>query len=149
MSYWIKHFVDTRNETGKDADLMSGKASWTNGRHEGMTSATLSFAGSILRVFAMNPGAEIWQKDQHIAGVGSGLPAQRIARSLGLKVTEHDVGKCAYLHKEGHDIYSLRIEKNTMANHIVLLKKDVGSWLVAKISRVGTVGLLIGERYRV
>ena len=149
MSYWIKHFVDTRNETGKDADLMSGKASWAKGRLEGLRAATLSFAGSIIKVDAMNPGAEIWQKDQFIAGVGSNLSTQRIARSLGLKVTEHDVGKCAYIHHEGHQVYRLCIEQNAPDKYMVLLERDIGSWLVLKISRVGTVGLLIGERYRV
>lgn len=149
MSYWIKHFVDARNETGKDADLMSGKASWAGGRLEGLRSATLSFAGAIIKVDAMNPGAEIWQKDQFIAGVGSKLSTQRIARSLGLKVTEHDVGKCAYTHHEGHQVYRLCIEQNAPGNYMPLSEKDVGSWVILKISRVGTVGLLIGERYRV
>jgi hypothetical protein len=149
MSYWIKHFVDARNETGKDADLLSGKASWTKGRLDGLRAATLSFAGTIIKVDAMNPGAEIWQKDQFVVGVGSKLPTERIARSLGLKLTKYDVDKCAYVHDEGHQVYSLRIKQNPPGNYMVLSEKDIGSWLILKISRVGTVGLLIGERYRV
>ena len=148
-SYWIKHFVDTRNETGKDADLMSGRASWANGRLEGMTAATLFYAGVTIKVSALSPGAEIWQKDKYASLVGGNLPATRIARGLGLQITEYDVGKVAYLDDEGHHTHRLELADKVSGNHIAITLEDVGKWLVVMVSRVGTVGLLIKEKYRV
>ena len=146
MSYWMKYFDDGTVEKGTDRGLSAGTASWVNGRLEGLNAAILHYAGTIIKV----AGVGIWQKDQFTVGIDpSAMDPSRIARSLGLQVTKEDVGQSAYMHHEGHDVYTLSFAPLVRGNHIKITEDDIGSWLVAKISRVGTVGLLIEERYRV
>ena len=144
MSYWMKYFNDGTVERGTDEDLISGRASWTNGRLKGISSAVLHYAGAVVKIVA----SEIWQKDQYISGVGP-HPPSRIARSIGMRVTEKEVGQAAYLQHEGSHVYTLAFAPLVAGNHIRLTSEDVGNWLVVKVNQVGTVGLLIEERYRV
>jgi len=144
MSYWIKHFVDARNEVGRDTDVMSGKASWSRGRLEGITSATLSYAGTVVVV----PGREIWQKDQYGGVVGS--TPQRLSRSLGTKITQQDVGKKLYLHGTGRlEVYYLTMADIVPGDFIAVQPDHVGQWAVVTIKQSGKPVVSIEEKYRV
>lgn len=143
-SYWIKYFKDGTQDKGTDTDLWHGKKSWRH-RHKEIKSALLYYAGVTIEV----SGGNIWQKDKYAAVVGGNLPATRIARGLGVQITKDDVGKKAFLRDGPHRTYTLCIDDKAQGNHITITLEDVGSWLVAKVSRVGTVGLLIKEKYRV
>lgn len=144
MSYWMKYFNDGTVEQGTDKDIALEKASWSKGRLKGINAALLHYSGALVKVTA----SEIWQKDQFITGIGP-YPPSRIARSLGIKVTTADIGQCAYLHHEGSHVYTLSFAPMVRGNYIRISENDVGKWLVVKINKVGTVGLLIEERYRV
>lgn len=144
MSYWIKYFKDGTQERGTDAELWGGKKSWRN-RHKDIRSAVLFYAGVTIEV----SGDEIWQKDQYSVPAGSNVSPTRIARSLGVRVKKDDVGKCAFVQEDKHKVYTLGIADAVEGNHIAITLEDVGSWLILKVSRVGTVGLIIEERYRV
>ena len=145
MSYWIKHFVDARNEIGKDADIIQGKASWSRGRLEGITSATLSYAGTIIIV----SGRDIWQKDQYGGVVGT--TPQRLSRSLGTKITQHDVGKKLYLYGPNRlEVYYLTMADIVpLGDHITIQPQHVGQWAVVTIKQSGKPVITIEEKYRV
>jgi len=145
MSYWMKYFEDGTVEKGTDRGVDSGTASWAKGRLEGLNAAILHYSGVIVKM----AGASIWQKDQFVVGLQSHMTPARIARSLGLQVTKEDVGQSAYLHYEGHDVYTLSLAPLVRGSHIEIKEDDVGSWLIAKVNQAGTIGLLIEERYRV
>ena len=144
MSYWIKQFADGSMEQGTDEDVMRGRASWTKGRLKDMSCAILHFCGTIIKV----AGSHIWQKDQFVSGIGP-YPPTRIARSLGVQITEREVGQCAYLEDAGSHVYTLAFAPMAKGKHVRLTKDDINSWVVIKISQSGTVGLFIEERYRV
>lgn len=144
MSYWIKHFADAKNETGTDDDVRRGEASWSKGRLKGITSATLSYAGTVVVV----PGLEIWHKDKY--GAAFNLPPSRISRSLGTKITRHEVGKKLYLHDSSNiEVYCLSMTDIAPKDSITIQQEHVGKWAVATIKRNGNPVLTIEEKYRV
>ena len=145
MSYWIKHFVDAKNEIGKDVDVRHGNASWSKGRLEGITAATLSYAGTVVVV----SGLDIWQKDKYAGAMG--LPPARFSRSLGVKITPNDVGKKLYLY-DSDNLEGYRLEMTegvAVGNYTIIKSKHVGQWAVVTIGRNGVPSVAIEERYRV
>ena len=143
MNYWMKFFDDGTKEKGTDADIGNRRSSWSQGRFEGINSALITYADTIIRVY----GSDIWQKDQYVAHMN--LPGRRIARSLGVRIMPEDVGKLAYVKDEGHHIYVLDLADELEGHAITIEPWDEGKWLVLKISQSGAVGLYLEEKYRV
>ena len=143
MNYWMKFFNDGTKEKGTDADIANRNASWSRGRLKGIKAAIINYAGTIIKVY----GTDIWQKDQFVSHMN--LPGRKIARSLGVRIMYDDVGKLAYIKHEGNHVYVLDLVDKLEDHAIVIEPEDVGKWLVLKISRVGTVGLSVEEKYRV
>ena len=143
MDYWMKFFHDGTKEKGTDADIANRSASWSRGRLKGIKSVIITYAGTIVRVY----GTDIWQKDQYVSHMH--LPGRRIARSLGVRIVHDDVGKLAYIKHEGNNVYVLDLVDKLEDHAITIAPEDEGKWLVLKITRVGSVGLYLEERYRV
>lgn len=143
MNYWMKFFNDGTKEKGTDADIASRSASWSRGRLKGIKAAIITYAGTIIKVY----GTDIWQKDQFVSHMN--LPGRKIARSLGVRIMYDDVGKLAYVKHEGNHVYVLDLVDKLEDHAIVIEPEDVGKWLVLKITRAGSVGLYLEEKYRV
>ena len=144
MSYWVKHFADSTHEVGKDADIRTGKASWSKGRLKNITAATLGYAGTVVVV----PGTNIWQKDKY--GAIMNLPPSRISRSLGVMIQQQDVGKNLFLRQMGNDVYHIKItDQAVIGTPTVVEPEHIGQWAVVTIQKSGNPKLTIEERYRV
>lgn len=144
MSYWIKHFIDSKKEIGKDTDVAEGKASWSRGRLKGITAAILSYAGTIV----MASGLDIWQKDKYGGIIGT--RPTRISRSLGVKIGPRDVGMKLYVHDLGNTVHHLVFGKEAMdRTYLAIGQNHVGQWAVITIKKNGNPEITIEDRYRV
>ena len=146
MSYWVKLFSDGTQEKGTDTNIAKGKASWSKGRLSHMIAAILHFGGQTIRLEGRGP---YWQKD--IATMSFNLPPRRIARQLGKKINEDDIGWATLL-GGNFGSFTIRIvkeEPTLIRTRVHVQESDIGHFLVVTISNTGEVKLSVEKKFHV
>jgi dTDP-glucose pyrophosphorylase len=141
MSYWIKLFSDGTQEKGTDTNIARGGASWSRGRLASMIGVILKFGGHRVVLLGQGP---YWQKD---VGVASEHRNQRVARQIGRKIHQDDVG-WAILHAKELGVFTILIAKEKPTRSAVQIKQShVGSYLVATITNLGGIDLTVETNF--
>lgn len=146
MSHWIKLFSDGTDEKGTDTNIAKGKASWSRGRLTQMIAAVLHYSGRTVRLEGIGP---YWQKD--IATMSFNSSPKRIARQLGKKINEDDIGWAALL-GGGAGAFTIKIvkeEPTLILPRVQVKKSDIGRFLVVTISNTSEVKLSVEKRFHV
>lgn len=143
-SYWIKLFSDGTQEKGSDTLIRRGKASWSKGRLASMIGVILNYALNTIQLKGSGP---YWQKD--IATSSYNLPARRIARQVGRKIHEEDIG-WALLRPKGPGIFTIEIAKEKPSlNATRITKAHIGKYLVISITSQGGIAITVEKKFHV
>jgi len=144
MSHWIKLFSDGTEEKGSDTLIRRGKASWSKGRLASMIGTVLYFVGMTVKLEGTGP---YWQKD--IATSSYNLPPRRIARQIGRKIHEEDIG-WALLNNSGPGIFTIRIAKEKPSlNTTRITKAHIGNYLVVTITTQKDIAITVEKKFHV
>lgn len=144
MSYWIKLFADGTQEKGTDTLIARREASWSRGRLSSMIGVALAYAKKIVRIEGSGP---YWQKD--IITSSYNLPPRRIARQIGKKIHDEDIG-WASLKRRGPDAFTIEIAKEKPSLNATQIKSlHVGLYVVVTIINSGKMKITVERNFHV
>ena len=138
MGAWIKFFADGSKETGTDAAIQDGSASWSRGKLDDIKSVSISDGLNFCTMEV--PDTEWHQFDRMMASIAYGVNRpRRVWRAVQALVKPEHVGLSLYCKMNGaYASYVLIRESVADENRDDFVERitdaRVGKWLTAVVS---------------
>jgi len=137
-SGWLKYFTDGSRETGTDTEVDARKASWRNGKLDGLVAVDLCMNNRLVSLKAGE--GNWWQADSYIAKLtpGTKTKGELVARRVMRQLTEQDMGKFVFQTTNDNHITIEIGDKLPLANPgeaIKLAHPHAGKWLIVEITK--------------
>jgi len=132
---WTKHFADGAEEIGTDKLIKEGKASWRNGRLDGITSVSIQENRSNY-MMVCSLATEWWQGDKYHAkftGVDTKPVGDLVERFVQLKVNDTMIGKHIVL-LQSRRLYTILLKDNAERSIFQLEPEHKDMWLTVAVA---------------
>ena len=147
MGAWVKIFSNLTSERGSDYDIEVGKASWSKGRLNNITSVQI-IENRLCGVLAV-PDTTWHHYDRYtvlLGKYGTNI-SKRILRVIQAKITPQHIGKRI---DHSSSAFFLYVElKSTPKESGVLIRQEVGKWISLYVCSNGKAGFSISSKGKI